>query len=86
MTQPLLRTFFLWLVLSTEALCQTAAQPQASAAAPPAGGAATGVLVATLPVEQHMGGTPEQTTAVALAAGIAGFAAAAVGGSASANH
>jgi hypothetical protein len=86
MKPPFSYTFFFWLALSMDAFCQTVAQAQVPSPAPPAGGAATGVFAATLPVEQHMGGSPEQTRAIALAAGIAGFAAAAAGGSTSANH
>jgi len=85
MKNPLLCAFLFGLALSIDAFCQAVvpAQPTASQ---PAGGAAAGVLAATLPEEQHMGGTPEQTKVVALAVGIAGFAAAAASNSTSANH
>jgi len=85
MKKPLLRTFFLSLVLTADAFFHTAAHAQVPSTAPPAGGAATGVA-AILPVQQHVGGTPEQTKVIALAVGIAGFAAAAATGSTSANH
>jgi len=84
MKNPFLCTLF-GLALSMNAFCQTVVPAQPSTP-PPAGGAAAGVLAATLPAEQHMGGTPEQTKVVALAVGIAGFAAAAASNSTSANH
>jgi len=86
MKRPLLYAFLFWLAVSMDALCQTAAHAQVPSAARPAGGPATGIVAAPLPVEQRMGGTPEQTKVIALAMGIAGFAAAIASGSASANH
>ena len=86
MKRPLLYTFFFWLAVSMDALCQTPAHAQVPSAARPPGGAAAGIVAAPLPVEQHMGGTPERTRVIALAMGIAGFAAAIASGSTSANH
>ena len=54
--------------------------------APPTGGAAVGAVAAPLPAEQRMESSPGRTKFVALAAGVAGFVAAASSGSASANH
>lgn len=84
MKRPLLFAMFVWLAVSMDAKGQgtggTAQQPR------PTGGPAAGVVAASLPEEQRMGGTPEQTRLVSLAAGIAGFAAALASGSPSANH
>lgn len=94
MKQPhssLLCTLCFWLAVSIDANGQTVDPAQAPRTPPPgatgaAGGAAAGVVAAPLAVERPVGGTLGQAAVVALVAGVAGFAAAASNGSASANH
>jgi len=84
MKRPLPFALLVWLAASMDATGQGADPARAQQA--PAGGPAAGAVATPLPAEQHMGGTPEQTKLVSLAAGIAGFAAAIATGSPSANH